>query len=116
MTTYSNPKTKQKARPRWRSIALPTEHGGWGFLLEPLLLGRLVAPSTAGLLLLIATVAAFLLRQPLKIVLVDRRRGQQSKRTEMARRFALLYALLALVAAVGTLALAGPRFLLALAC
>ncbi|MCB0162365.1 MAG: YwiC-like family protein, partial [Caldilineaceae bacterium] len=74
MTTYSGP-TKQKARPRWRSIALPTEHGGWGFLLEPLLLGRLVAPSAAGLLLLVATVAAFLLRQPLKIVLVDRRRG-----------------------------------------
>ena len=115
MTTYSGP-TKQKARPRWRSIALPTEHGGWGFLLEPLLLGRLVAPSAAGLLLLVATVAAFLLRQPLKIVLVDRRRGQRTARTQMARRVSVLYALVALAAAASALALAGPRFLLALAC
>jgi hypothetical protein len=33
---------------RWRSVALPIEHGAWGFLLEPALLGLLVAASWAG--------------------------------------------------------------------
>ncbi|MDX2007394.1 MAG: hypothetical protein SFU83_19325 [Meiothermus sp.] len=30
-----------------RSVALPNEHGGWGFTLEPILLGLLVAPGEA---------------------------------------------------------------------
>ncbi|HDL49896.1 MAG TPA: prenyltransferase, partial [Actinobacteria bacterium] len=33
---------------RLRSVAMPTEHGGWGFTLEPIILGLLVAPSPAG--------------------------------------------------------------------
>lgn len=116
MTTHARKTNRESARPRWRAVALPTEHGGWGFLLEPLLLGRLVAPTSAGLLLLVATVAGFLLRQPLKILLVDRRRGQRTARTEMALRFAVGYGAVALLALAGALALAGPRFLLALAC
>ena len=38
------------ARPRalWRSVAVPTEHGGWGLTFEPVLLGLIVAPSWAG--------------------------------------------------------------------
>ena len=28
-----------------KSVALPTEHGGWGFTLEPLLLGLLLSPG-----------------------------------------------------------------------
>ena len=43
-----------------RSVALPTEHGGWGFLAEPILPGLLVAPSWAGLLLSLAALAVFL--------------------------------------------------------
>ena len=37
------------ARPAWRVVALPDEHGGWGLTAEPVLLGLLVAPSWAGL-------------------------------------------------------------------
>src|ERR1044072_2044638 len=34
-----------------RPLALPTEHGGWGFLLEPLVLAMIVAPSWIGALI-----------------------------------------------------------------
>ena len=60
-----------------RSVALPTEHGGWGLTLEPALLGLLVAPSWAGACLAAAAFVAFLVRTPLKTVLVDRYRRRR---------------------------------------
>src|ERR687890_633728 len=81
---------------RVRTIALPTEHGGWGITLEPLLLGLLVAPSSAGAGLALATVGAFLARHPFKIVAGDRRRGRRFARTPYAERFTLAYAAAAL--------------------
>lgn len=36
------------SRISWKRIVLPSEHGSWGFLAEPLLLGLLAAPSGAG--------------------------------------------------------------------
>lgn len=74
-----------------KSVALPNEHGGWGFTLEPVLLGLLVAPTWAGLGLGVFALAAFLTRHPLKLWLADLRRGKQFPRTPIARRFALLY-------------------------
>ena len=32
---------------RLKTLALPTEHGGWGITLEPVVLGLLVAPTVA---------------------------------------------------------------------
>ena len=90
---------------RLRTIALPVEHGGWGFSLEPVALGLLVAPSLAGLFLSVATMAAFLARHPLKLLMADRRRGRRFPRTPVAERFALLYmtvAALCLLAAIRT--------------
>ena len=55
---------------------MPDEHGGWGLTAEPALLGLLVAPSWAGAALGIAAFLAFLVRTPLKLVLVDRWRGR----------------------------------------
>lgn len=96
--------TKQfESRPanvRWRSVALPTEHGGWSFIAEPILLGLLLAPSVGGLAVGVAALAAFLLRQPLKIYVKDIRAGRQVARTAAARQFALLYAVLILAAGV----------------
>lgn len=94
------------SRRALRSVAVPTEHGGWGLTAEPVLLGLLLAPSAAGALLGAAAMAAFLLRQPLRVVLVDHHRGRELARTRLARRVALaeLCVLGALVVAAELLA------------
>lgn len=76
------------SRSTLRSVAMPAEHGGWGLTLEPGLLGLLVAPSAAGVCLAAAALVAFLARTPLKLALVDRRRGRSLPRTHLARRVA----------------------------
>ena len=88
---------------RWRSVALPVEHGAWGFLLEPALLGLLVAASWAGVALVLAALAALLLQTPLSLALTDARRGKRYPRTALAWRFAAAYG--ALLAAAGSAAL-----------
>lgn len=80
-----------KTRVPLKTIALPNEHGGWGFTLEPILLGLLVAASWAGLGLGVFALAAFFTRHPLKLWLADVRRGQRYPRTPIAGRFALIY-------------------------
>lgn len=76
---------------RIKSVAMPAQHGGWGFWLEPALLGLLAAFTIAGLLLALAALGVFLLHQPLKITLTDRRKGKRYARTAMAERFVLAY-------------------------
>ncbi|HWJ96675.1 MAG TPA: YwiC-like family protein [Acidimicrobiales bacterium] len=65
-------------------MLVPTEHGGWGLTLEPVLLGLLVAPSWSGAGLGLAAVVLFLARTPLKVLLVDRHRRRWLPRTRMA--------------------------------
>ncbi|HWQ15680.1 MAG TPA: YwiC-like family protein, partial [Roseiflexaceae bacterium] len=93
---------------RLRLVALPTEHGGWGFLLEPIVLGLALAPSLAGLLLGLTAIGIFLTRHPLTLMLGDWRRGKRYPRTAWAERFVLLYGLTALAAGVAALAVARP--------
>lgn len=81
---------------RWKSVALPTEHGGWGFLIEPMLLGMLVAPSWAGLCICLSALGIFLIHQPLRIATKDRLRGRHFTRTAYAERFAAAYGAIAL--------------------
>ena len=76
-------------RAAWRTVAVPSEHGGWGLTAEPIVLGLLLAPSAAGLCLGVATMLAFLLRTPVRVVLVDRHRHRTLDRTRLARRIAL---------------------------
>lgn len=71
-------------RSTLRSVAVPAEHGGWGLTLEPGLLGLLVAPSFAGLCIALAAMVAFTSRTPLKIAMVDLRRGRRLERTKAA--------------------------------
>ncbi|MGI9644186.1 MAG: YwiC-like family protein [Ilumatobacteraceae bacterium] len=90
-------------RATWRAVAIPTEHGGWGLTLEPILLGLLVAWSLPGMALGVAALLAFLARTPIKVVLVDRYRHRRLDRTHLAARFAgvelaILAALIAVVA------------------
>jgi hypothetical protein len=80
-----------------RTIALPVEHGGWGMLGEPLMMGLVLAPTRAGLGLTIAALGAFLLRHPLKLVLSDWRRGTRYPLTVVATKVAAAYGLIALI-------------------
>lgn len=86
---------------RIKSIALPAEHGGWGLLFEPMVLGLLLAPTIAGLYLSLSALGFFLARHPLTLLILNRRR--QSPRTGMARRFAAVYTIVgatSLIAAI----------------
>ena len=94
-----------------RSVAVPTEHGGWGLTAEPIILGLAVAPSIAGSCLGVAAFLAFLARTPLRILLVDRHRNRDLDRTALARRV-LLIEVAVIIALVGTAAVtASGRFL-----
>jgi hypothetical protein len=97
-----------------RSVALPAEHGGWSFWLEPVLLAILVASSSTGFALIIASLASFLIRQPLKIALIDLRKKKLYLRTRMGIGFVALYGFLALLALSASLAGSGVDVLLPL--
>ena len=102
-------------RVRTRSIALPVEHGGWGFTLEPILLGLLVAYSAAAWELSVAALAVFLARRPFKLFSTDVVRRRWLPRTTVAASFAALYGAVALAGLVGALVTADRRFLIAYA-
>jgi hypothetical protein len=91
------------------------EHGGWGLLVEPVLLGLVLAPSTAGVCLALAALAGFLARHPLRLWLLDRRKHARYPRTAVAERFFAVYALLALVLLATGFVLARASFWPALA-
>ena len=100
MTTTTTKAGVRAPRSEFRSVALPSEHGGWGLTAEPALAGLIVAPGVAGACLACAALTAFLVRTPLKIAAADRRRNRSLPRTRIARRVATveLLVLAALVA------------------
>src|SRR5690242_20462774 len=73
-----------RSRSMLRAVAVPSEHGGWGLTLEPVVLGLVVEPTTAGLCVGVAALLAFLVRTPLKVVLVDAHRRRALPRTRIA--------------------------------
>lgn len=83
-------------RPRWQSVAIPREHGGWGLTIEPVLLGLVVAWSWEGLLIGLAALWGFLMRTPAKLAGVDARRGQWRERSALATRIAVIEAVIIL--------------------
>ena len=94
--------------PPLRSL-LPPEHGSWFMLGFPLVLGLLLRPGLAGLCLGLAALACFLGRPPLRRVLSGQDQALQL-------RALLLVGGLAAGFGGAALWLAGPRFLLPLAC
>jgi hypothetical protein len=89
-----------------KSIALPIEHGSWGFVFEPLTAGLLLAPSLAAPFFAILIIGAFLTRQPLKFLLADWQQGRRLPRTEIALRFVLIFGAVALLGLAGSLVFA----------
>jgi hypothetical protein len=105
VTTTTTGPALRSPRSEFRSVALPSEHGGWGLTAEPALVGLIVAPSVAGACLAGAALTAFLIRTPLKFAAVDRRRHRSLARTRIAQRVATVE-LVALAALVVTAVLA----------
>jgi hypothetical protein len=95
-----------------RKIALPAEHGGWGIVLEPAILGLAVVPSGAGIPIGLAALLAFLARQPLKLAANDLRKKKIYPRTRPALAFAAAYGGGALLMITAAVALAGSSILL----
>jgi hypothetical protein len=106
----ANDRPTQASRVRIASIALPTEHGGWGFTLEPILLGLLVAPSASAWEISAAALGIFLARRPVKILSTDLVRGRWLPRTTVALIFALIYGGIALAGAIGAIFTADGPF------
>jgi hypothetical protein len=99
-----------------RHTALPSEHGSWVFILSPLLIGLFAGGSWswASLYLVIAAMAAFLIRQPVTIA-VKAYSGRRSRKDLPAARFwILVYGLVGLAALTG-LVIQGFAYLLYLA-
>jgi hypothetical protein len=88
---------------RWRTVALPAEHGGWAMLFGPILLGLLVAPSLTALFIGTLYIAAFLARTPLKIIWKNRQRGRRTPRTAAATKMLGIYAFIIVFALAGVL-------------
>ncbi len=97
-----------------RSIALPAQHGIWGFWLEPSLAALIATPSWAGLCLAQAGLALLLLHHPLTMWLKDRRRGKTYARTVWAGRFTALFGGAAAIFLVTALLLGNTSFVAAL--
>ena len=89
-------------RHHWHDLVQPKEHGSWSLVLEPIVLGLLVAPSTAGAWLSAAAVAGFLARRPLKIAL----REDDSRRALAATLTLALLLFAVVIAAACALAIA----------
>lgn len=99
-----------------RTVALPSEHGAWVFLLSPLLIGTFAAGQipSAWIWLVVALLAAFLLRHPTTI-LVKAYSGRRPRSDLPAARFWMsIYSLIGLLAVFGLLA-QGFGYLLLLA-
>ncbi|NIA24337.1 MAG: hypothetical protein GWP04_02075 [Gammaproteobacteria bacterium] len=88
---------------RLRSVAMPTEHGGWGFTLEPIILGLLIAPSAAGWEIAAAALGVFLARRPVKLFSTDVIRGRWLPRSTAALAVAAVYSAVAIAGAAGAL-------------
>ncbi len=91
---------------RIRGIALPNEHGSWGFLFEPLVAGLAIAFSMPAAWIALTYIGAFLMRQPLRIYVADRLNGRDLPQTSVALKFALYFGLIYVVGVAGSLAFA----------
>lgn len=96
----------QKRNIRLRGIALPNEHGSWGFLFEPMVAAVAVAPSFASVWIALMVIGAFLTRQPLKILLSDLSARRNWPQITLALRFVFFYGTIFLIGLGGSLTFA----------
>jgi len=99
-------------RPRIASVVLPTDHGGWGFTLEPIILGLLVAPSASGWEISVAALAIFLARRPVKLFSTDLVRRRWLPRSTIALVASVVFILIGLAGVVGAFVTTQGPFLI----
>lgn len=91
-----------------KAIALPIEHGSWGFVFEPLTAGLLIAFSPAAIWISLLVVGAFLTRQPLKVLLNDWQAKRDLPQTAVARKFVFIYGAIFTVGLIGSFLFVKP--------
>lgn len=86
-----------------KTIAIPQDHGSWVFILSPLLIGFFVGGgfSTTSVYLIIAAMAAFLIRQPVTIATKAYAGRRPRSDLPAARFWILVYGGIALVMLIG---------------
>ncbi|MEP6850949.1 MAG: YwiC-like family protein [Acidobacteriota bacterium] len=99
-----------------RRVALPAEHGGWGFLLEPIAAGLAVSFSLGGVWIAVMIIGAFLMRQPLKMFVLNLRGNRDRGHAAAAQKFLLIYSAIFIAGAAGTLMTANLSALVPLTC
>jgi hypothetical protein len=97
----------KRPKIRLKSVALPVEHGSWGFLFEPLVAGLAIAFSLGGMWIAVMTIGAFLVRQPLKVLLIDRLGMKVRERALAALAFLAIYGTVFTAGLIGTVASVG---------
>lgn len=85
-------------------IVLPTEHGSWSFLLEPIIVGSSIAFSATVPWIVLMFTAAFFARQPLKVYWLSRNNQQL---TDTSFRYLLMFLVVATAGLLGTVWTAG---------
>ncbi len=97
-------------RVRLRQIALPTEHGSWGFLFEPLVAGLAIAFSPAAPWIAIMAIGAFLARRPLQVIVAQRKRSDREL-VIAASRVLTAFSAVAIAGLAGTVVTGGAAIL-----
>jgi hypothetical protein len=90
-----------------KHIAIPQDHGSWVFLLSPLLIGLFAGKifSAASLALIVAAMAAFLIRQPLTVAVKVYSGRRPKSDLPVARFWMLIYGVIGLASVVALLLL-----------
>jgi hypothetical protein len=94
-TTPKTPAVKLKG------VALPTEHGSWGMVAEPIVAALAIAFSVGGVFVAIAFFGAFLMRQPLRVLLAERTAKRQLPQGKPARKYFVWFSMVFLAGAIG---------------
>lgn len=104
--------TRASCPLKLRPLLIPSEHGAWALLLEPVALAMIVAPSVAGDAVVLSVLAAFLARHPLRLAMIDLLRGKRYARTIACSQLAAAFAVASVLALVAAVRLSGAAMLL----
>lgn len=94
----ASPKSKKKSFSNQplkifnKQIAFPSDHGSWVFLISPLLIGFFAAPRwpSEGIYLILSALSAFMIRQPI-LMMVKSYAGRRTRKDLPVARFWFLF-------------------------